>query len=80
MTISNELVSQVFSLPPDERYALAQQLLDSIDDAEAAQFDAEFVAELNRRREDLLGGVEVVNDWRIAISEIENALPGRRTA
>jgi hypothetical protein len=51
MTISNELVNQVFSLPPDQRYALAQHLLDSIDDKAAAQFDAQFFEELNRRRE-----------------------------
>jgi putative addiction module component (TIGR02574 family) len=72
MTISSELVNQVFALPPDQRYALAQQLLDSIDDEDASQFDAEFVAELNRRREELLRGIDSV-DWRTAFSEIERS-------
>jgi putative addiction module component (TIGR02574 family) len=79
MTISNELVSQVFALPPDQRYALAQQLLDSIDDEEASQFDAQFVAELNRRREELLRGVEQPVDWRTALSEIERAFSAGNT-
>jgi putative addiction module component (TIGR02574 family) len=65
MSISSDLTSQVFSLPPAERYVLAQQLLDSIDDEAAAEFDAEFVAELKRRREELIRGDEAV-DWRIA--------------
>jgi Putative addiction module component len=73
MTISNELVNQVFALPPDQRYALAQQLLDGIDDKEASQFDAQFVAELNRRREELLSGVEQSLNWRTALVEIERS-------
>jgi putative addiction module component (TIGR02574 family) len=73
MTISNDLVNQVFALPPDQRYALAQQLLDSIDDKEASQFDAQFVAELNRRREELLSGVEQSVDWRTALMGIEGS-------
>ena len=74
MIISSDLASQVFSLPPDQCYVLAQQLLDSIDDDAAAEFDAEFIAELNRRREELLRGVEGV-DWRTALYEIENLFP-----
>jgi putative addiction module component (TIGR02574 family) len=73
MTISNELVNQVFALPPDQRYALAQQLLDSIDDHEASQFDAQFVAELNRRREELLTGVEQSIDWRTVLLDLERS-------
>jgi putative addiction module component (TIGR02574 family) len=79
MTISSELVNQVFALPPDQRYALAQQLLDSIDDEEASQFDAQFAAELNRRREELLRGVEQLVDWRTALLEIERSFPAGDT-
>jgi hypothetical protein len=43
MTISNDLMSQVLSLSPDQRYALAQHLLDSIDEEAASQFDAQFI-------------------------------------
>jgi hypothetical protein len=61
-------------LPPEQRYTLAQQLLDSIDEEAARQFDAHFVAELNRRREELLRGVELVENWRLAISDIEDSV------
>jgi putative addiction module component (TIGR02574 family) len=75
MELSPELVHQVFSLPPHERYQLAHQLLDSIDDSAAADLDQEFLAELRRRREEMVRGEEVVADWRTALSAIENALP-----
>lgn len=74
MNLSSDIVNQVFSLPPRERYKLAQQLLDSIDDAATAQFDAEFVAELQRRRKEMVCGEETVSDWRAALSAIEGAL------
>jgi putative addiction module component (TIGR02574 family) len=74
MHISDEIVSQVFALPPDQRYALAQQLLDSIDEAAAAEFDSRFVAELNRRREEMLRGDETISDWQEALSAIERSL------
>jgi putative addiction module component (TIGR02574 family) len=72
--LSSNLVHQVFSLPVNERYELAQQLLDSIDDAAAARLDEEFVAELQRRREEMLRGEETAADWRLALSEIETFL------
>lgn len=74
MQLSSNLVHQVFSLPVNERYELAQQLLDSIDDAAAARLDEEFVAELQRRREEMLRGEETAADWRLALSEIETFL------
>jgi hypothetical protein len=74
MIISSELASQVFSLSPEQRYTLAQQLLDSIDEEAAAQFDAQFIAELNSRREEMLRGFDVVDDWRTAIADIEASL------
>ena len=79
MNISNEIVSQVFALPPDQRYALAQQLLDSIDEAAVAEFDHQFVTELHRRREELLRGDEAVSDWRGALLAIERSLTPQRS-
>ena len=64
MNLSPDVSSQVFSLPAIERFALAQQLLNSIDESEAARIDDEFVAELTRRREEMLSGREIVEDWR----------------
>lgn len=74
MTLPSAVASQVFSLPATERFALAQQLLDSIDEAEAARLDNEFIAELARRREEMLSGQEIVADWREALGSIEKSL------
>jgi len=79
MTLSSAVASQVFSLPATERFALAQQLLDSIDETESARLDDEFVAELKRRRQEMLAGQEIVGDWRAALASIEKSLDeGRR--
>ena len=75
MSLPLDIISQVFSLPASERYKLAQQLLDSIDDASTERFDADFVAELGRRREEMLRGEETVTDWQAALSAIESSLP-----
>lgn len=74
MTLPSAVASQAFSLPATERFALAQQLLDSIDEAEAARLDNEFVAELARRRQEMLSGQEIVADWRAALAGIEASL------
>jgi len=71
MTLSSTVVSQVFSLPIAEPFALTQQLLDSIDETEAARLDDEFVAELKRRRQEMLRGQEIVADWRESLTSIE---------
>ncbi len=80
MELSPEYVHQIFSLPPHERYELAQQLLDSIDDSDAANLDKEFLSELRQRREEMLRGEELVVDWRAALSVIEDALPTENPA
>jgi putative addiction module component (TIGR02574 family) len=67
-------MQQVFALPAGERFALAQQLLDSIDDSSAQELDAEFVAELERRHEEMVRGESIVEDWRGAIAEIKESL------
>jgi Putative addiction module component len=75
MELSPELVHQVLSLPVNERYELAHQLLDSIDDNAADNLDREFLAQMQRRREEMLRGEETVADWRAALSAIESSLP-----
>lgn len=74
MNLPSDIMNQVLSLPASERYELAQQLLDSIDDATAAKIDEEMVAELRRRREEMLRGEEIVPDWRASLSAIEESL------
>jgi putative addiction module component (TIGR02574 family) len=74
MSVSSDILSHLFTLPPSERYSLAQQLLDSIDDSEAAKFDAQFLDELQRRREEMLRGDQVVPNWRDSLGEIERSL------
>ncbi len=74
MELSPEIIGQVLSLPPQDRYELAQHLLDSIDDAAAADLDRSFLDDLKRRREDMLNGNEIVADWRASISKIEENL------
>ena len=74
MELSPELIGQVFSLPPQERYELAHHLLDSIDDAAAAEIDQRFVDELRRRREEMLNNDEIIADWRESLSTIKKDL------
>jgi hypothetical protein len=74
MSLSSDVMNHLFSLPPGERYFLAQQLLDSIDDTEAAKCDEQFIAEIKRRREEMLSGEGLVSDWRAALAEIEKSL------
>jgi len=74
MELSPEIIGRVFALPPKDRYELANQLLDSIDAASAADLDSAFVEEILRRRAEMLGGNEVVADWRDALSAIEKDL------
>ena len=75
MELSPQIISQVFSLPPHERYELAHQLLDSIDDKAAADLDQAFVAELQRRRNEMVRGEEIAADWRSALLAIETPYP-----
>jgi putative addiction module component (TIGR02574 family) len=73
MSLSSDIMSHLFALPPGERFSLAQQLLDSIDIAEAERCDEQFGAELKRRREEMLRGENILPDWRAALSEIEQS-------
>jgi putative addiction module component (TIGR02574 family) len=78
MELSPDVLHQVLSLPPQDRYELAHHLLDSIDDDAAADLDQAFVAELKRRRDDMLHGDEVAADWRASLAAIENGLSENR--
>jgi Putative addiction module component len=74
MAVEPDILSGLFSLPPGERFILAHQLLDSIDESETIRCDEQFALELKRRRAEMMRGEEVVPDWRAALSEIERTL------
>jgi hypothetical protein len=57
-----------------DRYKLAQQLLESIDDPEMVEFDEPVLSELRRRREEMLRDEEIVPDWRVVLAEMERSL------
>jgi hypothetical protein len=78
MELSPELIGQVFSLSPQDRYELANHLLDSIDDRAVAELDLKFVEELRRRREEMLNHEEIVADWRASLAMIEKELSAER--
>lgn len=78
--LSPDFVQQVFALPATQRFELAQQLLDSIDDDAAAALDEEFLSEIRRRREEMLRGEQTISDWRAALSRIERDLQSRKQA
>ena len=78
MSMSSNLMSQVLSLPVYERYQLAQQLLDSIDDASATELDQQFLVELERRHDEMTRGEVTVTDWRSALAEIETSLSSEK--
>lgn len=74
MDLAPEVIGQVFALAPQQRYTLAQQLLDSIDEQTASELDREFLADLQQRRNDMLSGNEVVADWQAALLTISQGL------
>lgn len=67
MSLPADVISHLFSLPADQRYLLAQQLLDSIAEKEAEQADRQMLSELLQRREEMLRGEQIVNEARDVI-------------
>jgi putative addiction module component (TIGR02574 family) len=78
MNLPADIMSQVFALPADQRYELAQRLLESIDDPASVEFDEPVLAELLRRREEMLRGEQIVPDWRALLTSIESSLDKER--
>jgi hypothetical protein len=74
MSISADVISNLFSLPAGERYELAQQLLDSIDAKESEQLERQVLKDLLQRRDEMLRGEQIVDDWRGSLAEIERSL------
>jgi len=70
-----EVRNFVLSLTPGEKLALARELLDGISDDESQwQIDGEFAAELERRKQEMLRGEQIVPDWRASMEQVRQAL------
>ena len=77
---ANALLQQALNLPPDERYQLAQKLLDSLDGEDLLPDDPEFRAELDRRLKSIEDGTADVVPWEQARENIRAELDRRRAA
>ena len=76
---ADALLQQALNLSPDERYELAQQLLDSLDD-DLLPDDPAFHAELNRRLDSIADGTAELLPWDVARENIRAELERRRAA
>lgn len=65
----------IYTLPAQERLALARELLDSIQEDESLwRLDDDFAAEVQRRKEDMLRGEQITPDWRTTMEEVRQSL------
>ena len=68
---ATSLLQQALNLNPDERYEMAQQLLDSLDDADdLLPDDPAWRAELDRRLEEVEKHPERLLDGKTVMAEI----------
>jgi hypothetical protein len=74
MSLSADIITNLLALPPGDRYELAQQLLDSIDANESEQLEHQILSELLQRRDEMMRGEQIVDDWRRSLAEIERSL------
>ena len=65
----------LFAMPPRDRLEIARDLLESVrDDEEYWQLDDDFAAEIQRRREEMRRGEQIVPNWRETMDEIRRTL------
>jgi putative addiction module component (TIGR02574 family) len=60
---SDELLRRALELPPDERLALATELLNSVEEPEDERWAAAWLAELDRRSAAIDRGEDKLEDW-----------------
>ena len=77
---ADALLQRALNLPPDERYQLAQQLLDSLEGEDLLPDDPEFRAELDRRLKSVEDGTAEFIPWEEAREQIRAELERRRAA
>lgn len=59
----SDLLKRALALPEDERAALANSLLDSLEPTDAASVEADWEREIERRMRDLEAGKAVTVPW-----------------
>ena len=69
-----EILADALRLPAEERLALASELLDSVEGATDAEWDAAWLAELDRRAHDAVRDPTSVEDWATVRDRILNEL------
>lgn len=77
---TTDLLSAALQLPERERAKLAHELLRSLDQQEDADVDEAWLAEVERRAEELADGSVTPVDWTIARRRIVQRLRERRGA
>jgi putative addiction module component (TIGR02574 family) len=77
MRDSEELFSQVLSLPQRERAELAARLLESLDEQAEGDIDEAWAREIERRCAAVDAGEAVTSDWNEFRQRIEREIFGR---
>jgi putative addiction module component (TIGR02574 family) len=75
---ANTLLQQAMNLNPDERYELAQLLLDSLEEDDGLPDDPEWRAELDRRIQSVADGTAVLIDGEEVFRRVKERLEKRR--
>lgn len=74
---TGELLERALQLPADERLALANELLDSVEGPDDAEWTAAWAAELNRRVKGLEDGTAKTIPWEQVRAELQERLRSR---
>ena len=74
---ASDLLERALQLPADERLALANELLDSVEGPEDPEWTAAWAAELDRRAKELDNGTAKAIPWDQVKADIQARLRSR---
>jgi len=66
-----DVFAAALALPYDERARLARELLESLDEGEDADAAADWVAEIDRRMQEIKNGKAEFEDWEVVRARLE---------
>lgn len=72
------ILAQALQLPPEERADVAKRLIDSLDDAEEEGVEAAWLAEVERRLQDVDRGTAKLETWDAVRARIAARLHASR--
>ena len=78
MSVSDDLLNQVLGLPEQDRAAIAQRLLESLEPEDPGAEEA-WAEEILARSDALHTGQVTTHDWREATEDIRKHLPRRQS-